>query len=494
MLQTQKKKSTKSCAKRWRPRDYMQMCVDICIKNPYTALFLDPGLGKTSIMLQVFNKLKIREEVKAMLVVVPINPLYMTWPEEVSGWSNFKRFKISILHGPKKDHAIKRKADIYLINPEGLRWLTKKLKGKPRKSWPFDMLVVDESGKFKTPGGPSTGSNRTYQMHRMVAGFKRRYILNGGPVANGYLGLLSQMQIVDQGQSLGKTVGVYREKYFTQVGRPEWKMFELNAGSDTRIMKKIAPFTICLRAEDHVSMPTQIIKKVYVKLPQKAMNVYKELEQELFTVLDDKELVAESAASLSNKLHQVCNGAIYEDQDPLLPPVASEKRGVITVHKEKLNALDDIIDEFSGKPILVGYKFVHDRKALAQHYKKRIKFMSDAKTQAEKLKIQNDFNAGKIEILAGNPKSMGHGLNLQKGEANVVVMFSINHDYDEHDQFIRRIRRSGNKNAQMFVCLILAKGLYDDQVILPNLDGKEKGQNWLFKALIKYKKMRNKHK
>jgi hypothetical protein len=480
-------KLTRSLTKRWRPRSYQAMCVTICLLKAYVALFLDPGLGKTSIILQVFNKRKIRGQVKAMLVVAPINPCYMTWPEEIQDWANFKRFTYTIMHGAKKDEAFNTPSDIYIINPEGLKWLTAKLKGMHRKNWPFDMLVVDESGKFKTSGTKATGSNRTYQMHRLVPGFKYRYILNGSPVANGFLGLMSQMFIVDQGKSLGNKIGYYRAKYFEQKGKPEWKMFVLLNGSRKRIMNKIAPVSICLRAEDHVDMPELIPKPVYIKLPPKAMKAYVEIEKELFTIIDDNELVAESAASLSNKLHQICGGVLYEDQDPLAPLVPSAKRKTILLHKEKLLALDDLIDEFNGKQILVGYKFVHDKNALAKHYGKRIRFASDAKTREEKVKLQTDWNAGKIDILAGNPKSIGHGLNLQKGDANVIVFYNINHDYDDHDQFIRRLRRSGNKSSKVFVCMIVAKDLYDHKVIMPNLRGKEDGQDWFFTALKAYR-------
>jgi len=205
-------------------------------------------------------------------------------------------------------------------------------------------------------------------------------------------------------------------------------------------------------------------------------------------------MIAESATSVANKLHQICNGIVYEDQDPLATPVPSSKRGLIYLHKEKLFALDDLIEEFNGKQILIGYKFVHDRKALEKHYGKRIRFAQDAKTGKEKRKLQADWNAGKVEILAGNPKSIGHGLNLQKGSAYVIAMYSINHDFDEHDQFVRRLRRSGNMSPQVFVCPILAKGLYDHKVILPNLRGKQDGQDWFFKALKKYKKGRQRLK
>lgn len=491
MSVAQKKMSTVSLkAKRWKARKYQQYCVDQGILKKYLAFFLDPGLGKTSILLQIFNKLLIRKQVKAMLVVAPINPCYLVWPQEIKEWTNFRRLSYTILHGPKKNENFKKEVDIYIINPEGLKWLASKLKGKPRKNWPFDMLVVDESGKFKTPGYPNTGSNRTYQMHRMIPGFKRRYIANGSPVANGYLGLMSQMKIVDQGQSLGGNIGAYKETYFEKFGNPQYNLWRLAGGSEKRIRRKISKFAISLRAEDHVDMPGRITKKVNVELPPKAMKTYLEMEKELFTILDDTELVAESAASVANKLHQICNGRIYEDQDPLAPLLASSKRKTFEVHKEKLYALENIIEEFNGKQILIGCNFKHDRIALEKHFKKQITFFEDAKKGVDKVKIQNDWNSGKIRMLAGNPTSIGHGLNLQKGSAHVVVFYSLIHDYDSADQFIRRLYRSGSKAETVFVCYIAAKDLYDDVVVYENNMRKGQVQDSFLRALYLYRRTR----
>lgn len=411
----------------------------------------------------------------------------MTWPEEIKQWSNFKRFKISILHGALKEASWKLKADIYITTPDTLPWIIQKLKGKKRADWPFDMLAVDESGKFKT-----YNSGRSKNIQKVVPGFKYRYIANGTPIGNGYLGLMSQMAIVDQGQSLGKTIGQYRQTYFKQIGKPEWQQFALKPKADEAIMKKIRNFCICMRAEDHVNMPKEVILKRYIEVPKKALKVYEELETELFAQIDQGELVAESASSLSTKLHQICGGTIYEDQDPLGEPLPANKRKLITLHKEKLILLDDLIEEFSGKPILIGYKFQHDKKALQAYFGKKIKFFNDYQSKDAKTKLQKDWNANKIPLLAGNPKSVGHGLNLQKGAANIIVFFSIDHDGEDHDQFIRRLRRNGNTSGSVFIIYLLAKGLYDDQVVFPNLANKDKNQKTFFKRLIEYRKNRKK--
>lgn len=472
-----------SLTKRWKPRPYQIKSVQEGITKKFLALFADPGLGKTSMLLQIFNKLKIRKQVKAMLVVAPLNPCYMTWPEEITGWTNFRRFKYVILHGPMKEINFKTQADIYIINPEGLSWLMSKLKGKRIQNWPFDMLVVDESGKFKSPG-----SARTKLLLKWSPRFTRRYIANGTPVANGFMGLMTQFKIVDNGECLGAKIGYYRDKYFRKVGNPQWGQYELAEGSEKAIMRKISKYAICLRAEDYVDMPERIDNKIYINLPAKAQKVYDALEKELFALLDDNtELVAETAASLANKLHQICNGCVYEDQDPLGKPLPSSKRKIIHLHSEKLDAIENILDELDGKPILIGYKFKHDRAALQQRFKNHIRFFDDAKTGKDKVKLQADWNAGKINILAGNPQSVGHGLNLQKGSACHVVMYSISHDYELFDQFIRRLLRSGNTAARVFIHFILAKGLYDHKVILPTLINRQETQDRFLLSLVKYR-------
>lgn len=485
MSQKTKKTSTKSSLRRWIGRKYQRYCVHLAIRKKYLALFLDPGLGKTAIILKIYYKLKQKQKTKGLLVVAPLNPCYMTWPAEIESWLTFKDFEYVILHGPKKDIDFKKDVDIYIINPEGLPWLIETLKGKRVKSWPFDMLAVDESSKFKNPS-----SNRTKLMLKITRGFLHRYILNGTPVSNGYLGLMSQMAIVDLGQSLGTKITHYREKYFRQVGRPEWRMFELQDDAEERIMKKISPFVVCLRAEDHVEMPQMVRTEKYIELPKKAMKAYEEIETELFTMIDDDEFIAESGASLANKLHQICNGAIYKDQDPLAKKMAPEKRGFIQLHKEKLDVLENLIEELNGKQIIIGYKFKHDKITLEKHFKKSIFFFDKAKDGKSKQKVQDQWNNKKITILAGNIQALSHGLNLQHSGACNIIMYSTDHDYDNYDQFIRRLIRSGNKAAFVNVFHILAKGLYDDALIYPNLINKQNVQDNFLDTLKRYRKLR----
>jgi hypothetical protein len=253
-------------------------------------------------------------------------------------------------------------------------------------------------------------------------------------------------------------------------------------------MKRIAKYAICLKAEDHLDLPQRIDKNVYITLPKKAQKVYDELEEQLFSVLDDKELVAETAASLANKLHQICNGCVYEDQDPLGKPLPSSKRGIHILHEEKLDAIENILEEISGKPLLIGYKFNHDRKALEKRFSKQIKFFDDAKTGPQKVALQTAWNAGKIPILAGNPQSVGHGLNLQKGSAHHIAFYSVGHDNELFIQFIRRLLRSGNTSAKLFLYFIVAKRLYDHEVILPTLIRRQDAQESFLKSLREYKK------
>lgn len=479
----QKSKSIGSLTPRWKPRNYQTKCVEEGVTKKRLALFLDPGLGKTSILLQIFNKLSIRKQAKGALIIAPLNPCYMTWPQEIKGWTNFRRLEYVILHGRDRNVKVKQRADIFIINPEGIAWLFEYLKKLPKAKWPFDTLIVDESSKFG-----SLSSKRTKQLWKLVPAFKNRFIANGTPVANGFNRLMPQMFIIDRGKALGTTAAHYMHTYFEQYGNPKWRMYRLQKGSDKRIMKKIADKCVRLSAEDHVEMPERILVTRLIDLPEKAEKAYKEIETELFTLIDNNELVAESASSLATKLHQLCNGTIYEDQEPLAKPLPSHKRKSIVVHAEKLIALDELVEEFNGKPVLIAYKFTHDKTALKEYFKKRIKFFDDAKSGTAKAKLQKDWNDNKIPMLAGNPQSIGHGLNLQKGGACVIIFYSIDHDYEIHDQFIRRLLRSGNPSKHIYLCYVLAKDKYDHQIIYPNLLQKQTTQDSFLKALARYRK------
>lgn len=403
----------------------------------------------------------------------------MVWPEEVKEWTNFYRFKVSMIHGPKREQGFNEKADIYITTPDSIEFILEKLKGVRKKNWPFDFLIVDESGKFK-----NFSSKRYKLIKKLVKGFKYRYIANGTPVGNGYLGLMPQMFIVDYGQSLGAKISYYRAKYFDQIGNPQWASFELQKSGDKRIMKRIKKFVICLKAEDHVSMPKIIEKRVFISLPLNALRAYRELEEEMFTEIRGSQIVAEATVALGMKLHQICNGAVYKTRDPLEIIEERKPNEYLLLHNEKSKELENVIEEFSGKSILIAYRFKTDKVLLKKYFRKKITFFDEVK---DKVKLQKKWNKNKIPLLAANTMQLSHGLNLQKGGAQVIVFFSIDFDFEVHDQFIRRLRRSGNKSDKIFVVKLLMKNGFDHLVINPRLKKKKKVHLTFFERLIRYR-------
>ena len=473
--------------KRWFPHTYQKYCVYECIKNKFMALLLAPGMGKSSIILQVYKKLKRVGKVKGVLIVAPLRPAFMTWPSEVKKWRNFKNISYTILHDQwgNKDLNITRKKDLYIINPEGLPWLISKLKGKRRGDWPFDMLVVDESTKFK-----ETSTKRFYYMKKLVPLFKRRYILTGTPTPNGMQNLQGQLYIVDKGETFGTTKSYFMNDYFKPVGNPKWKQFEVRKDKLKKIYRKFAKYAIRLRAEDHLDMPEIMFNYIDVQLPPKARKIYDTMEKDFFAEIEGQGLTALSAGSAYQKCWQMANGAVYKQDLDIIQPSAKKKRPTEfnIIHDAKLEALDNLIDELGGKPLLIAYRFKHDYKRLKKHFGKRLENIGEGATMLDCIKIQNKWNKGKIELLAAYPGTSALGLNLQEA-GNDVCYFSLIEDLEAWEQFYRRIYRQGMKGVLMRVHHLVAKNTVDE-LILARTAKKDKNQKKFLNFVYEYKRKR----
>lgn len=466
--------------KTWIARKYQSQCVRLGVKKSL-ALFLDPGLGKTSILLEILRLLIQRKKAKGALVIAPLNPLYMTWPDEIESWTNFCHFKYKILH---IDDAFSqyRNTQIYLVNPERLNTIIPKLLKTPVDQWPFDVLIVDESSKFK-----ETKSARTKLLLKISPMFKRVYIANGTPTGNGFIGLYSQMRLVDNGESLGRHKGTFLDRYFKVVGRPEWRQYTLkDKNTYKQILKDIKPSALVLSADDYVDLPELIVSPKFIKIPDKIQAIYDEINEEFCATINEEEIVAETAGTLAMMLHQICNGSLYHMQDPLATYIPPIKRGFNFLHNEKIEVLKSLIEEYQGKQILLGYKFQSDREILEKQFGKKITFFSKAKTKKDKQDIQTKWNSGKIRILAGEISSLGFGLNLQKSSAGVIVFYSLSADFEAYDQFTRRLLRSGNKSSHVHVHPILAKNAYDHLVVWKKLNSRSKSHKNFFKTMQEY--------
>lgn len=472
----------------WQPHAYQKKAVKFLLEHAASALFLDPGLGKSSVALAAIKLLKKQGLLEKVLLVAPLRVCYSVWPKELKKWTDFHGLKMVLLHGKDKDEALRTEADIYVINPEGLDWLLKNSKaitprGKMKvtvdlKSWKalgFDTLVVDELSKFKHPN-----TNRFKALKQVLHTFGRRWGLTGSPAANGLLDLFGQCFILDEGRSLGRFISHYRLKYFV----PSWDGFSwtLRDGADKEIYARLKPLALRMAAEDYLDMPELIENNIIVELPKTAREVYDRLEEDLITKIDDRVVVAANAAAMSTKCRQVANGGVYLDPEvQALVQLPKSQREWVDLHTEKVDALADLIEELQGSPLLVAYDFGHDLTRLQERLGKEIPYIGGGVTAKRSTELEKLWNAGKLPVLLGHPQAMAHGLNLQEA-GHHVAWHSLTWNYELYDQLIRRVLRQGSKAKKVFVHHIIAKDTIDESV-LAAVRSKRKGQNALFEAL-----------
>lgn len=442
---------------------YQTRGVKFLLNHGAAALLLDPGMGKTSIVLKALSMLKQAKTNRLTLVIAPLRVAQLVWPTEPSEWSDLAHMRVGLLHGKGKEDVLADRAsyDILVINPEGLEWLMLGKRGgtfdmRRWKSYGFDTLVIDELTKFKTTKGV-----RFKMMKSVLGTFQRRWGLTGTPAPNGLMDLFGQMYMLDQGNALGAYITHYRMKYFVPLDQNGWN-WALRAGADVEIYERLKPLAMRASAEDYLELPEIVPLRIYVDLPPKARKLYEALEDELLAKIGEKQIVAANAAAASTKCRQIANGAVYVDDD-IASKVEGKRRDVLQVHDEKLQALRDLVDELGGEALLVAYEFNHDIARLRKEFPEA-HFMADATTKAKAAAMEAAWNSGDIVILFGHPASMGHGLNMQKGNAAHVAWFSMFWDLELYDQFIKRVARQGNQSKRVFVHHFMARDTVDEVV------------------------------
>jgi SNF2 family DNA or RNA helicase len=459
----------------WVPHDYQKKAIKFLLEHGSAGLFLDPGLGKTSITLAAFKILKAQGLVERALIVAPLRVCYAVWPREVEKWADFGHLKVTVLHGAGKEKALKDKSDIFVINPEGLEWLC--TDGR-MKALGVDTLVIDESSKFK-----HTGTRRFKTLKPTLHRFRRRWILTGTPAPNGLMDLFGQVYILDLGNALGPYITKFRSEFFTPAGFGGYSWVP-KPDTDVRITELLKPLTLRLAAEDYLTLPKLVENNIYVDLPAESRRIYNDLETEMLSVLDSMEVVtALSAAAASVKCRQVANGGIFLQLDHT-PALHSDKWQ--NLHTAKTDAVSDLIEELNGQQVLLAYDFEHDRDRLRKALPTAI-FASDY--SAKKFSdVERAWNAGDIPILCGHPQSLGHGLNLQSIGQH-IVWHSLTWDLELYLQFIRRILRQGNPNTHVFCHHIVARNTVDE-ALLRAMKSKAKVQNRLLDALKEYREIK----
>lgn len=472
----------------WDSHDYQRTAASFLLTNLKCGLFLDPGLGKTSItlvILKILKFLKGKSGIKGTLLIAPLRVANIVWPDEIHKWSNFNNITYTILHGKSKINLWGSQKDIYLINPEGLPWLFEELRVglQSDKRCPFDTLWVDESTKFKS----HKAKTRFVLIKDMLPLFKRTHIMTGTPSPRGLLDLWSQIYILDEGKSLCNNFYHFRKKYFV---RDDWdkRSWYLKDGADKLIHKAISHLILDMSSDDYLDLPDLIYNYIKVELPPKAFKYYKRMERDFFIELDGLEASAGAAAQASMKCHQIANGNIYEDipedLDNIQVNIFKRNRKTIHIHTAKIEALKDLVGELNGKSLLIAYHFKHDLEALKLLFGEDVPYIGSGVSTLRQQEIEDRWNKGQLPILLGNPACMAHGLNLQYG-GNDICWFSLIWPLEDYMQFNRRIYRQGVKGSVRIHHLVANNTV--DCPMITRLGERAETQQNLRKALKHYR-------
>lgn len=441
---------------KYNPHSYQEYAIKFIESHPISALFLDMGLGKTSITLTAVNELLFDSfEVRKVLVIAPLRVARNTWCDEIKKWDHLNNIKYSIVVGTEKERisALNGKADIYIINRENIDWLVNKSGYK----FDFDMVVIDELSSFK-----NHQSKRFKSLMKIRPKVKRIVGLTGTPSSNGLMDLFAEFKVLDLGERLGYFIGQYRNTYFKPDktnGAIVYSYKPLPNAEDS-IYEKISDITVSMKASEYLKMPELVISNYQVEMSEDEKKQYDEMKKNLICEIKDGEITVSNAGSLSNKLSQFANGAVYDDE-----------QNIVEIHSRKLDALEDIIESMNGKPLLVAYWYKHDLQ--------RIKKKFDVK-EIKTGKDITDWNKGKIPVALIHPASAGHGLNLQQG-GSTIVWFGLTWSLELYQQTNGRLYRQGQKNT-VVIQHIVTKGSIDEQ-ILKALERKNKTQEDLIEAV-----------
>ena len=442
---------------KYNPYDYQEYATNFILEHPIAAIFLDCGMGKSVISLTAIDSLLFDAyDVHKILVVAPLRVARDTWPKEIKKWDHLKDLTYSVVVGSEMERfkTLNKKASIYIINRENVDWLV----NKSHYEFDFDMLVIDELSSFK-----SCKSKRFKSLLKVRHKLKRIVGLTGTPSSNGLMDLWAEFRLLDGGKRLGRFITNYRNNFFVPDKRNAQIVFSYKPkeGAKEEIYRLISDISISMMSCDYLKLPECIYNNVEVTLDQKEMSLYKKLAKEMVLTLKDKEIDAINAASLSNKLLQMANGAIYD-----------ENKEVIAIHEKKLEALEDLIESANGKPVLIAYWYKHDLERIRDKFKEArcIKTSQDI----------DDWNAGKIDIGLIHPAGAGHGLNLQEGGAT-LIWFGLTWSLELYQQTNARLHRQGQL-ATVIVHHIVCKDSIDEDVLLA-LERKDETQSSLINAL-----------
>lgn len=438
---------------KYRAHEYQKYAEKFILEHPVCCLILDMGLGKTVVTLSAIWKLLFDYfAVARILVIAPKRVAENTWPAEIKKWEHLEGLTFSLVTGDRKqrEEALKRKADIFIINRENVAWLVEN--GRCH----FDMIVVDELSSFKSPKA------QRFKALKKIRPLAQRVVgLTGTP--GDPMDLWAEIGILDMGQRLGRFIGSFRERFFVPDKRNREIIYSYKPrdGAEDKIYELISDITISMKAIDYLEMPECVYNRIPIKLSDRERMLYETMEKEmLLSFGEGEDIDAVNVAALSGKLQQMANGAVYD-----------ESGNVRVIHERKLDALEDVIESAAGRPLLVAYWYRHDGERIRERFGARV---IDSRQDIA------DWNAGKIPVALIHPASAGHGLNLQEG-GSAVIWFSPIWSLELYQQLNARLWRQGQKHTVVISHLVAEQTMDED--ILRALERKDDTQESMIAAV-----------
>lgn len=460
--------------------DYQKRGVEMMATHPVSALHLFLSAGKTIITLTAIADLIDRLQIYGALVLAPRRVVENVWQQEAAKWEHTAHLRVCVLRGKKTTMArnLLCPYDIWVTNYESIPWLATQMNAlflEHERYLPWNMVVFDESTKMKNGSG-----KRAALFERFLPWMPYRTCLTGTPAPNGYVDLHNQYKILDDGERLDPSKTVYIEKYFSTD--PYARRIRPTRVGRRQIEDRIADITLSLIEADHIKLPDYLFRDVLVDLPPKVRDEYDRFEDEMFAEFDHGDVEVFNAAAMTNKCRQIANGAILD----------TETKQAHNIHDAKLEALDDIMEEAAGAPVLLSYVFRHDMHRIMERYARRYNcvYLGPGVSDTDGVKIMEDWNKGVYDLLVTHPASAGHGINAQYG-GHIIVWFGLDWNSEYWDQLNGRLRRQGQTADSVIVYRLLTRDTIE-MAIEEALERKVQDQNGLRKALASYRKQRGK--
>lgn len=428
--------------------EYQRYCVEFIKEHPVTALFLDCGLGKTVISLTAIRDLMLDNlEVSKVLVIAPLR-VTAVWASEIAHWQHLSGISLSVIVGDQKTRiaALNHPALVYVVNRENVKWLVEYYERNGMR-WDFDMVVIDELSSFKNH------QSQRFKWLRKIRPFVKRWVgLTGTPSSNGLMDLWAEIGILDGGQRLGRFIGRFRDSYFKpgSMNPSTGVVFSYvpRPGAEEQIYQRISDIVISMKALDYLDMPECVYVNHEVEMSRPERKLYDQLKSDLIIPLEDGDIDAANAASLSGKLLQMANGAVYD-----------ENKETRVIHSRKLEMLEDLIEAANGQPVLVAYWFKHDHERIHQHLTSLGYHPRDLRGSRDIA----DWNAGNIPVALIHPASAGHGLNIQSG-GHILIWFGLTWSLELYQQTNARLWRQGQQET-VTIHHIVTKNTVDEDVL-----------------------------